>query len=788
MLRPHWLSLVSGPGSFRPGLSVTTWSRAGQANGIAPRLPGYFLHTSPTKGVGLPLTGLVAILGGSLRTIENGIDARGDRLRAEPPLARGSEDQGDGTRRFGALADRPLLAHKPRSPRRPRGCDVGRRSPTEPRTPDGRARSVPLQVLAIPQSDPRETTLTTSTVVMCSDIRWVGLRPPSPTGAGLSVAREALGCHHGRPSAVGREFIGTTLSQGGRVTVAAGSGLHGSGATDRPPMADTPVGQGMTPVRATSIVVLVGLLITLSVSWTASTLNRHNEHRLLEVQTRQAVAVLSATIQGLRDPLDTALQLENATGGSEQQFNRFASTSVGPGRLFVSAILWKSDGTTWQPVSIVGAKPLMAPPYQQALALVDKAVKSPTFVVAPVPAKRPRRIGYAIADPNHPTLALYTERAIPANREVPVESGSAFSDLNFATYLGPTTSMSALVTTDLPLKQLPISGETIRASIPFGDSIVTLVTAPRGPLGGTLGGALPWVFLVGGLLVTVGAAVVTDQLVRRRRNAEQDARTIAGLYRRLDGLFGEQRSIAETLQRALIPQRNPSIPNLEAASRYLAGADGLKIGGDWFSLIEIDDRHFGFVVGDISGRGVEAAAVMARLRFTIRAYLTEGHSPDVVLEMCARQLSVNRDGHLATVLIGVGDADSGALTLANAGHLNPLRVSGTTAEFVRTDVGLPLGVAPSRYRATTVQMPSGSTLVAFTDGLVERRGESIDIGLERLVRAATDPAPTVDELLTRLTATLGPVGSDDDVAILAFRWTSPADEPAIMQVDLDRVS
>ena len=545
--------------------------------------------------------------------------------------------------------------------------------------------------------------------------------------------------------------------------------------------------RGLTPLRATVIVVVVGLLVTLSVTWTAWTLNRHNEHRLLEVQTRQAAAVLGSTILSLRNPLDTTLQIEHATGNSASQFDRFTSTFVGPGRPFVSAVLWESDGTTWHPVSSVGVKPLMSPYSAQALAFIDKALKSPTFVVAPVPDSQPKRIGYAIADPNDPTIAIYAERAIPANRVVPVESNSAFSDLNFATYLGTTTKLSALATTDLPLDQLPIRGDAASESIPFGDSTVTLVASPRGPLGGSLGGQLPWVLLVGGALLTAGSAFITYQLVLRRRNAEQDAQTIADLYHRLDDRYGEQRSIADALQRALLPQRNPSVPNLEIGSRYLPGTDGVDIGGDWFSLIAIDDQRFAFVVGDVSGKGVDAAAIMARLRFTIRAYLTEGHPPEAVLEMCSRQLNVNRDGHLSTVLVGVGETDSGVITLANAGHLNPLIVAGATVEYLVTDVGPPLGVAPGSYAPTTVRLLSGSTLVAFTDGLVERRGEIIDTGLERLIRAASERAPTIDDLLTTLTATLGPHGSDDDVAILAFRWTCPADHPGNPSARLGRV-
>ena len=553
-------------------------------------------------------------------------------------------------------------------------------------------------------------------------------------------------------------------------------GLSDPESMDQTPEADGSRNHGLPPGRAAVIVALVGLVVTMSVSGTAWTLNRHNEHRLLEVQTRQAAAILSATILSLRGTLDTALQVESATGGSTTEFTQFAKSYVGPGLPFVSAVLFRSDGASWQPVAVVGAPPLMTSSSAQAQALVSKATTSPTFVVAAVPANNPRRVGYAIADAKEPTVAVYVERAIPVNRVVPVESSSAFSDLDFATYFGRSTRTSALVTTDLPLTQLPIAGGAVRVSIPFGDSSITLVTGPRGPLGGALGGALPVMLLVGGLLLTLGATVMTFQLVRRRRSAEQDAQTIATLYQQLDGLYDEQLSISETLQKALLPQRNPTVPNLEVATRFLAGADGVEIGGDWFSLIDIDERLFAFAVGDVSGKGVDAAAIMARLRFTIRAYLTEGHPPDFVLEMCSRQLSVSRDGHIATVLIGVGDTHTGVVTVANAGHLNPLQISGTTATFLRTEVGLPLGVSPGPYSTTTVQLASGSALVAFTDGLVERRGESIDVGLERLMQAASDRVPTIDGLLTHLIATLGTAGSDDDIAILAFRWTKP-DEP-----------
>ncbi len=528
----------------------------------------------------------------------------------------------------------------------------------------------------------------------------------------------------------------------------------------------------MSPRRATLIVSLIGVLITLSVSWTAWTLNRHNEHRLLEVQTRQAAEVLSSTILTLRDPLVTELQVASATGGGVQHFEQFGASNVGAGRPFASATLWKRVGSSWIPLASVGEQPLLSPASAEVRALLDKSVGNPTFVVQSIHGQGAQRISYTIASGKDPSLAIYAERAIPANREVPVENGSAFSDLNYATYLGPNTNLAALATTDLPLGELPVSGDTVRVSIPFGNSSVTLVTAPRGPLGGTLGGALPWIFLVGGVALTGATAFVTYLLVSRRRNAWRDSRTISDLYLQLDDLYGEQRSISETLQQALLPQQNPPIPNLEIASRYLAGADGMEIGGDWFSIIDLGHRHFAFAVGDVSGKGVGAAAIMARLRFTVRAYLTEGHSPEVVLDMCSRQLSVNRDGHLATVLVGIGDVDSGVITVANAGHLNPLVLSARGAELTRTHVGLPLGVSPTSYTSSTIPLEPGAALVVYTDGLVERRGETIDAGMERLARSMADAGP-LEELLSEVTDPSNGGVSDDDIAILAFRWTPP---------------
>ena len=385
--------------------------------------------------------------------------------------------------------------------------------------------------------------------------------------------------------------------------------------------------RSMSLVRVVVGVCVAGLLVTTGISWTAWQLDHSNEQRLLRVQTKQAAAVLTAAISSIESPLHTALAIESATGGEPKQFTRFMTPYTAADGLFSSASLWRLTGDTVAPVATVGGSPALAPSSSGARDFVTRAFHRSTFVVTTVSAGGKQTIGYALADPKNPTFAVYAERAIPANRRVPVESNSAFSDLHFATYLGSTTSTSALATTDVATSQLPLSGTTSRETVPFGDTVLTLVTSPSGQLGGTLGARLPWIFLAGGLALTAAAAFIAGHLVRRRTAAETDARTIARLYEQLDTLYGQQRSIAETLQHALLPLRNPSVANLDIATRYVAGARGVDIGGDWYSVIQLDDNHLGFVVGDVSGRGVDAAAIMARIKFTLRAYLVEGHPP-----------------------------------------------------------------------------------------------------------------------------------------------------------------
>jgi serine phosphatase RsbU (regulator of sigma subunit) len=236
-------------------------------------------------------------------------------------------------------------------------------------------------------------------------------------------------------------------------------------------------------------------------------------------------------------------------------------------------------------------------------------------------------------------------------------------------------------------------------------------------------------------------------------------------------MYSEQRSIAEVLQHALLPQVLPEISGVETAIRYVAGGEGTDVGGDWYDVIPLDDTHFLFVLGDVSGRGVEAATIMARLHFAIRAYAVQGDAPQAILAKLGGLLSIERDQCFATILCGLVDVTGHAITLVNAGHPPLLLLNGKTADFIRTTVFPPVGVENTTpYESVDVAVPEGATIVAFTDGLVERRGETIETGLERL-RALTidDPLP-LDDLLDRVLTESTAAGYHDDTAILAVRW------------------
>jgi anti-anti-sigma factor len=229
--------------------------------------------------------------------------------------------------------------------------------------------------------------------------------------------------------------------------------------------------------------------------------------------------------------------------------------------------------------------------------------------------------------------------------------------------------------------------------------------------------------------------------------------------------------IAETLQRSLLPERLPDIPGVAFASRYLPGGAGLKIGGDWYDVFPLARGRIAVTVGDVVGRGLGAAAAMGQLRTAVRAYALETASPAGVLDHTSRLVGEIEAAQMATLLFAVLDPESGTLTYASAGHPPPLLLGPDgQACYLEDGRSPPLGlVTGARLDAVTTIEP-GSTLILYTDGLVERRGLPLDESLEMLRHDVEGHLGDLDSLCDeRVLRDPRPESPDDDVAVLMVR-------------------
>lgn len=230
-----------------------------------------------------------------------------------------------------------------------------------------------------------------------------------------------------------------------------------------------------------------------------------------------------------------------------------------------------------------------------------------------------------------------------------------------------------------------------------------------------------------------------------------------------------QREIALTLQRNLLPAQLPSLPGYRFGARYLAGGEGVQVGGDWYEVIRLSGDRVGVAVGDVVGRGVPAACVMGQLRIVMRAYALEFESPATAANHVGSFMRTLEGGNWSTCVYAVLDSEAGTIELTNAGHPPPLVLPPDgPARFLEGGRGIPLGVVEDHiYDAVSATLEPGSTVLLYTDGLVEQRGEPIDAGLERLRAAVTGAAPEPESLCELVIRSLLSGPPADDVAVLA---------------------
>jgi hypothetical protein len=511
------------------------------------------------------------------------------------------------------------------------------------------------------------------------------------------------------------------------------------------------------PRRLSVAVAAVLLAVTMLLAWLASEVNANNNQRLLEQQVAEAATLLNTQVAVIETQMADAGQVADATSGRPGPFTSFAAAAVSPG---MSLSLWRVVDGQAQQLAVHGATPLL--PDGGPAPFFARLQPTGQLSVAGIVGGDQPRLAYALMPAGETTgLVVYAEA--PLNRRVSVEAGDAFGGLDLAVYLGRTTAADQLVQTTAPI---PIRGDTASTRVPFGDTELTVVAAARDGLTGPLSAALPWIVLAIGAGLAVAGSATFETLSRRRAVAEGLATENARLYR-------QQRGIAGTLQHALLPEV-PRVEGVEAAARYVAGVDELDVGGDWYDVVTRPCGRSVFIVGDISGRGLAAATTMAALRFAVRAYLAQGDDIATVLTKLRALLDLEVDHQFATVLLGEVDPAAGLIRIVSAGHFGPLLISDGRAEFLECPVAPPIGVtAPAAPVVTEARASGTTTLLAFTDGAVERRGEVIDTGLERLrstaAGAAGDPLPAVlDRLMQIPTAS----GGQDDTVILGLRWTT----------------
>jgi serine phosphatase RsbU (regulator of sigma subunit) len=266
---------------------------------------------------------------------------------------------------------------------------------------------------------------------------------------------------------------------------------------------------------------------------------------------------------------------------------------------------------------------------------------------------------------------------------------------------------------------------------------------------------------------TQGDVDVAEDLARRAALALDNVR-----------LYQREHAVADTLQRSLLPEV-PEVPGIQAAAHYVSASSAADVGGDFYDLLHLPDGSVGIAVGDVVGHDVAAAAAMGHLRGVLRACVWEAPDPDpgAVLARVDRLVQGLRVASLATVVYAraVPPERPGAswrVHVANAGH-PPLLLRAPNGAVRTVDgvTGLLVGVDAATHRDTLhLDLPSGTTLLAYTDGLIERPGRDMDEGISELCRRiAATPADAGPQALCDA-AVAGGLDHRDDVALLAVRF------------------
>jgi len=237
--------------------------------------------------------------------------------------------------------------------------------------------------------------------------------------------------------------------------------------------------------------------------------------------------------------------------------------------------------------------------------------------------------------------------------------------------------------------------------------------------------------------------------------------------------YDAEHQAAVAFQRAALPDALPTVPGLSIAARYRPALQGATVGGDWYDALRLGDDRVLLVVGDVVGHGVVAAAAMGRLRTAFQTIVPYSGDPGSMLQGISQQIDSIPDAFCATVVSAVLDVGTGALTWSRAGHPPPLIASpGGRSRLLDAPCLPPLGVAPDQVAPVHHEhLAPGEVLVLYTDGVVERRDEALDVGFQRLAAVVEELVDLdVEDLADALVEAMVPVDAQtDDLAVLVVR-------------------
>ena len=288
--------------------------------------------------------------------------------------------------------------------------------------------------------------------------------------------------------------------------------------------------------------------------------------------------------------------------------------------------------------------------------------------------------------------------------------------------------------------------------------LVSVMIVPLEARGRTLG-ALTLVAAESGRRFGDGDLSLAEDLARRAALAIDNSM-----------LFRREHEAALTLQRSLLPASLPEVEGLSFAARYEPAAPGVEVGGDWYEVVKRDDGCVGVMIGDVAGRGIRAASIMGRVRPALRGFVADGHGPAEAIGRLDELIKENERPELTTVFHLVYDPATGAAEYVRAGHPPALlRLPDGRVEELRGGGSPPVGILDEvEFAVQTAELPPGSLLLLYTDGLIERRGDDLNQSLERLKRNLADAPAAAAACLDRLAAVYGTEEVPDDVAMLAM--------------------